>query len=99
MFGSAYLFTGTLVWVFGRSFYHIGASGVIYALAFFLIFLGFFRKDIKSLAISIVIMVIYGGMIYGLWSEDESVSWESHSFGAGVGIALSFVFRNPRMSG
>ena len=96
VFTSCYIMTGFLVWIFGREFYHIGASGLIYGIAFFLIFLGFFRKDMKSLVISIFVLLIYGGMIYGLWSEDESVSWESHSFGAAVGIALSFVYRKPR---
>ena len=96
VFASCYLLTGLLVWIFGRDFYHIGASGLIYGVAFFLIFLGLFRKDMKSLIISIFVVAIYGGMVYGLWSDDEGVSWESHSFGAAVGVALSFVYRKQR---
>ena len=85
-----YLFTGLLVWVFGRSFYHIGASGVVYGLAFFLISLGLFRKDFKTLLISIITVSIYGGLVYGLVPTDTYVSWESHLMGAivGVGSAL-----------
>lgn len=93
VFINCYLITGVMVWIFGREFYHIGASGVIYGLAFFLIFLGFFRKDFKSLAISILIIILYGSMIYGLMPDDPSVSWESHLFGAATGGALAFFYR------
>ena len=93
-----YLLTGLLVWVFGRPFYHIGISGVVYGLAFFLISLGLFRKDVKSLLISTVTLLIYGSLIYGLLPEDTYVSWESHLMGAivGVGSALGISKFNPR---
>lgn len=96
VFFNCYLITGILVWLFGRSFYHIGASGLIYGLAFFLICFGLFRKDIRSLAISIVVVALYGGMIYGLMPYDSSVSWESHVFGAATGTALSFLYRGTK---
>ncbi|MFY0626649.1 MAG: rhomboid family intramembrane serine protease [Reichenbachiella sp.] len=93
VFVNCYLLTGLLVWIFGRSFYHIGASGLIYGLAFFLILLGFFRKDRKSLLISIIIVLLYGGMIYGILPDNSDVSWESHLFGAAVGGGLAFFYR------
>lgn len=94
VFVQCYLLTGLLVWIFGRSFYHIGASGVIYGLAFFHIFFGFFRKDFKSLAISIFVVLLYGGMIYGVLPSRYGVSWESHMFGALIGIATAYNLRN-----
>jgi membrane associated rhomboid family serine protease len=33
-----YILTGLLVWLFARSSYHIGASGIVYGLASFLLF-------------------------------------------------------------
>lgn len=99
VFLNCYFITGILVWLFGRPFYHIGASGLIYGLAFFLIFLGIFRKDMKSMTISIVVVLLYGSMIYGLLPANSSVSWESHAFGAATGVALSFVYRtSPKVS-
>ena len=94
VFIQCYVFTGLLVWIFGREFYHIGASGVIYGLAFFHIFYGFFRKDFKSLAISIFVVLLYGGLIYGVFPMRQGVSWESHMFGALIGIGTAYNFRN-----
>ncbi len=94
VFLNCYLMTGLLVWVFGREFYHIGASGVIYGLAFFLMLFGLFRKDRRSLLISIVVVLIYGGLIYGLMPGNPQTSWESHVFGAIVGGSTAYVLRN-----
>lgn len=94
VFLQCYFLTGLLVWIFGRDFYHIGASGVIYGLAFFHIFFGFFRKDFKSLAISIFVVLLYGGMIYGVFPSRYGISWESHMFGALIGIGTAYNFRN-----
>jgi membrane associated rhomboid family serine protease len=81
--------TNILVWLFGRLSIHIGASGLIYGLASFLIFYGIFRKDIISLLISIVVILLYGGMMYGVLPLQYGVSWESHLFGALIGLALA----------
>lgn len=96
VFVNCYILTGILVWMFGRPFYHIGASGLIYGLAFFLISFGLFRKDFRSLAISIVVVILYGGLVYGMLPTVSNVSWESHAFGASVGIGLAFMYRNTR---
>ena len=92
MFLQYYLFTNLLVWIFARPSFHIGASGLVYALAFFLIFLGIFRKDGRSLFITIVITLMYGGIIYGVVPQENGVSWESHLLGAIVGIYFAFHF-------
>lgn len=100
VFFQCYVFSGILVWIFGRGFYHIGASGLIYGIAFFLISFGFFRKDFVSLLISIVVVALYGGMIYGVLPQDSHVSWESHLYGALVGIGSAFYLRkSPNISG
>ena len=89
-----YFFTGLFVWLFARDSYHIGASGVIYGLASFLFFSGFFRMDIKSIAISSGVAIFYGGMVWGILPIQPGVSWESHMFGGLVGLALAYLFRN-----
>lgn len=96
IFLQCYVFTGVLVWIFGREFYHIGASGLIYGLAFFLISFGLFRKDMKSILISIVIVALYGGMIYGVLPQNTYISWESHLYGALVGVGAAFYLRKSR---
>jgi membrane associated rhomboid family serine protease len=90
-----YIITGILVWLFARSnSYHIGASGIIYGLASFLLFSGFFRMDVKSIAIASGVALFYGGMVWGILPIQAGVSWESHLFGAVTGLVLAFIFRN-----
>ncbi|MDB5228144.1 MAG: Rhomboid family protein [Bacteroidota bacterium] len=89
-----YLFTGLLVWLFARDSYHIGASGIIYGLASFLLFSGFFRMDIKAIAIASGVAIFYGGMVWGILPIQPGVSWESHLFGGIVGFILAFIYRN-----
>ena len=86
VFLQCYFLTGLLVWLFGRPFYHIGASGVIYGLAAFLMFFGLFRRDFRSLLISIIIVIFYGSIFYGVLPNQPGVSWESHLCGGVVGF-------------
>lgn len=86
VFFRAYIWTNILVWIFARPASHIGASGVVYGLAFFLIFFGLFRRDFVSLLISVFTVSLYGGIFYGILPGDPFVSWESHLGGALVGI-------------
>jgi membrane associated rhomboid family serine protease len=87
VFFRSYFWTNIMVWLFGRhESSHIGASGVVYGLAFFLIFFGIFRRDFTSLLITVVVIALYGGVIYGVLPTDPRVSWESHFAGALVGI-------------
>ena len=88
----SYLLTGSLVWLFARPSYHIGASGLVYGLAFFLMFYGLFKKDLKSILISIGIVAIYSGLFYGVFPMMNNVSWESHLLGAIVGVACASYF-------
>lgn len=84
------LITGFLVWVFGRSASHVGISGLIYSLAAFLIVAGFLRKDFKSVLVSVFVVVLYGGLIWGIFPGKFWVSWEGHLFGAVAGILMAF---------
>jgi membrane associated rhomboid family serine protease len=88
-----YLATGFWVWVIGRNAYHIGASGIVYGLMMFIFWGGVFRKNPRSLAISMIIFFLYGYMIYGLFPGDEGVSWESHLMGSVAGIFLAIYFK------
>lgn len=92
VFFRAYFWTNVLVWLFARPANHIGASGVVYALAFFLIFFGIFRRDFLSIFISIVVILLYGSVFYGVLPSDPRVSWESHFSGALVGISSAITF-------
>src|SRR5690606_40144995 len=96
IFFLSYIGTNILVWIFARPSIHIGASGVVYGIAFFLFFIGFFRKDFMSIVISLTMAALYGGIIYGIFPGEAYVSWESHFFGALVGLGCSFYFRRNK---
>lgn len=90
-----YFLTGILVWVAGRSAWHIGASGVLYGLASFLFFSGIIRKHFRLIALSLLIVFLYGSMVWGLFpGVYKNVSWESHMLGFFSGVLLSIAFRN-----
>ncbi|MEO8447934.1 MAG: rhomboid family intramembrane serine protease [bacterium] len=88
-----YIVDGLLVWIFARPSYHIGASGLIYGFAAFLFFSGLFRLDKRSIALSLLIVFLYGGMVWGILPTDPQISFESHLFGALTGIVCAFIFR------
>lgn len=92
------LLSGVLVWIFARPAVHIGMSGVIYAMASFLIFAGLFRKDFLSFIISLVVLVLYGGLIWGIFPNNFYVSWEGHISGAVAGFWLAYVFYKKKKS-
>lgn len=84
------LIGGGLVWIFGRSASHIGISGLIYSMAAFLIVAGFLKKEIKSVLASVLIIFLYGGLIWGVLPGRYWISWEGHLFGALAGIFIAF---------
>ncbi len=88
-----WLGTGVLVWTLGRSVTHIGASGVVYALAAFLAFSGIFRRDFRAVVVSLVVLFYYGGMVVGILPGQEGISWESHLLGLIMGAMAGWIFR------
>ncbi|MCW8195775.1 rhomboid family intramembrane serine protease [Proteobacteria bacterium 005FR1] len=80
------LVSGLLVWLFGRSNIHVGASGWIFGLWSLLIALAFYTRRFVDLLIALFVIVFYGGMVYGVLPGDPLVSFESHLFGAVSGV-------------
>ena len=90
-----FFITGTLVWIAGRSAWHIGASGLVYGIASFLFFSGIIRRYFRLIALSLLIVFLYGSMVWGLFpGVYKNVSWESHMLGFFSGIILAVVYRN-----
>lgn len=88
------LYTGTLLWLGGRPSYHIGASGLVYALASFLFFSGFLRKHRNLMALSMFVVFLYGGMVWGIFPSEEHISWEGHLFGAINGLFWAIYYKD-----
>jgi membrane associated rhomboid family serine protease len=95
VFTWTYFLTGLFVWIAGRSAWHIGASGLVYGFASFLFFSGIIRKYFRLVALSMLIVFLYGSMVWGIFPDvNKSVSWESHMLGFFAGVALAIIFRN-----
>lgn len=92
-----YIITGLWVWVFARGEgVHIGASGVIYALAAFLFFSGILRRERGLMVITLMVAFLYGSLIWGIFPElfpDQPISWESHLMGLLSGTLLAIYYR------
>ena len=89
--------TNIIVWGFARDGCHIGSSGVVYFLFAFLMMLSIIKKNRTLGAFSLIIVFLYGSMVWGVFPLKERVSWESHAIGAVVGIVYGFIFRKSQI--
>jgi membrane associated rhomboid family serine protease len=96
-----HIFSGIWVWVAARPSWHIGASGVIFGLAFFLIASGWFRRkwDLGASAIGLLAIFFNGSVFFGVlpWFNPPNVSWEGHLFGALAGILMAWIYRKKQL--
>lgn len=83
------LFSGLLTWVIGRPSYHIGASGLIYVLASFIFFKGIFTKHYRLVALSLMVVFIYGSLLWFIFPLKDDISWEGHLSGFITGLLLA----------
>ena len=89
----SWIMSGLWMWIAARDGNHIGFSGVIYALASFIFFAGVIRKYFRLMALSAVVVFLYGSMVWGIFQMNPQISWEGHLFGAIAGIILAFYFK------
>lgn len=87
------LFSGFLTWCIGRPSYHIGASGLIYVLVSFTFFKGVFAKHYRLIALSLLVIFLYGSMIWYAIPLEKGISWEGHLSGLIVGLLFALFFR------
>lgn len=92
--------SGLGIWLIGRESFHFGASGVATGLMFFLFFAGIVRRDRLSVVLAMAAFFMYGSMVWGIFPQEEGISFEAHFAGAALGAlsALLFRKRDPRMA-
>jgi membrane associated rhomboid family serine protease len=94
VWGILLLASGIGLWIIGEvGTNHIGASGIVYGLAAFLFFSGVIRKNLLLLRISLVVVFLYGGMVWWMLPIKDGISWEGHTAGAIAGVALAVLYR------
>ncbi len=90
----AHLATGALIWLFARQVYHIGASGLVYALVFFVLISAVVKRNKRLAVFAFIVLSLQSGLVWGMLPQDNHISWESHLLGGITGIILALLFRN-----
>lgn len=89
-----FFLSGFFTWLLGRDVYHIGASSIVYGFASFIIATGMLIKQREYLVLAFIVILLYGGFIWGLLPQTTGVSWEGHVGGVASGILTAFFLRN-----
>lgn len=89
--------SGFLTWLIARgNSYHIGASSLIYVLVSFIFFKGVQTGYYRLVALSLTVVVLYGGMIWYVFPDvEQGISWEGHLSGFITGLIFSFLYATP----
>lgn len=88
-----FLGPGVLVWLFGRDSAHIGASGLVYGLVFYVFVAGLLRRDRRAIAASLMVALMYGTLAWGVLPIRPGMSWETHLAAAVIGALLALALR------
>ncbi|MEO8304544.1 MAG: rhomboid family intramembrane serine protease [Betaproteobacteria bacterium] len=90
---AVYVGPGIAVWLFGRSSLHLGASGLVYGLASYILIAGVIRRDRRAIAASLLVCFMYGTLVWGVFPIQSGVSWETHLAAAVIGVAMAIALR------
>lgn len=95
VFMGIWLFSGFYTWIAGRPSWHIGSSGIIYGLFAFIMLSGLIRNHKELIAISLMVIFLYGGMVWGFWADlfPKNTSFEAHTGGLIAGTLLAIFYR------
>lgn len=92
--------SGLLVWLFARGAYHVGASGLIFGYFGALLARAFVERNVVSVIVATGVVVLYGGLIWGVLPTRSHISFEAHLFGLVAGIVVVwFGGRSERAGG
>jgi membrane associated rhomboid family serine protease len=68
---------------------HVGASGVVFGFSTYLIARGWFNRRAGQIAIGLVVVVLWGGVLLAGLQPREGISWQGHLFGAIGGVVAA----------
>jgi len=86
--------SGLAAWLLGApGSVHIGASGVIFGYLGFLMLSGWYSRSIGSILLSVVVTVVWGGLVLGMMPGTPGISWQEHMGGFLGGVLAARRFR------
>jgi len=83
------LLGGAALWLIGRQGAHIGASGLVFGLFGLLLARAYYSRSLRSVLIAGLVMLVYGGLVWGILPTQSAVSWEGHLTGAAAGVIMA----------
>ena len=83
------LLSGGALWLLGRSAYHVGASSVLFGYFGYLVARGWYERSVTALLVALLILGLYGGMVWGVVPTRSYISWEGHLFGLLAGVLVA----------
>jgi membrane associated rhomboid family serine protease len=96
-------FGGSLIWLFGSSAIHIGASGLVFGWFGFLAGRDLVDRSPVTLGAAPLVGVLHGSILWDVLPGRPGLSWEAHLFGAIAGAVVAFLVRThvhaPRHGG
>jgi membrane associated rhomboid family serine protease len=93
----AMLGSGLLAWLLGApGSVHIGASGVIFGYLGFLMLSGWYTRSAGAILLSVLVTVMWGGMVLGVMPGQIGISWQAHLGGFVGGFVAARAVRTTR---
>ena len=93
----AMLGSGLMAWLLGApGSVHIGASGVVFGYFGFLLLGGWYARSFMSISLSILVAVLWGGLVLGIAPGQVGISWQSHLGGFIAGVLAARRYRGAR---
>jgi membrane associated rhomboid family serine protease len=107
---SRFIWATVIIWIFGGfgtwlignigapagvETNHIGASGLIFGWLTFLIVFGFFTRHAWQIVTGIVVLFVYGGILWGALPGTFGVSWQGHLCGGIAGVVAAYLLAGP----
>jgi membrane associated rhomboid family serine protease len=90
--GIVWVVGGLGVWLLaGENTNHIGASGIVFGWLTYLIVRGVFNRSPAQIGLGIVVLAVYGSVLWGVLPGRPGVSWEGHLFGALSGALAAWL--------
>ena len=75
---------------------HIGASGIVFGYAGYLLSRGVFSRRLRDLLLAAIIVIFWGGALLGGLLPAAGISWQGHLFGAVGGVVAGRLLAERR---
>ncbi|WP_371402329.1 rhomboid family intramembrane serine protease [Kribbella sp. NBC_00662] len=74
----------------------IGASGLVFGYASYLILRGLFNRRLGQVLIGIVVIMVWGSALFGGLLPQDGISWQGHLFGGIAGVLAAWVLSDDK---